>query len=164
MHYCQLAYDLSTEMQSPIFQARALYYLGEQNVEIFDDKALTYFEQAYEIGGNLGNKPLLGAIASGQAGCYMNMGNYDKARENFEKTLALAEETKGPYYNMALAIAYNNIGRMYNYQGKLDKAIEQFFKAKENYELAEDVAGLADLYLNISGSYFEPKDMEGGFE
>ncbi|MEM6316538.1 MAG: adenylate/guanylate cyclase domain-containing protein [Bacteroidota bacterium] len=164
MHYCQLAYDLAVEMESPIFQARALYYLGEQNVEVYDEKALTYFKKAEEIGGNLGNKPLLGAIASGRAGSYMNMGNYDEARTNFIKTLELAEEAGGPYYNMALAIAYNNIGRTYNYQGKFDKAIEQFFKAKENYEIAEDIEGLADLYLNISGSYFKSKNIDNGFE
>ncbi len=64
--------------------------------------------------------------------------------------------------NFNLAITYNNIGGVYDSQGKLEEALEMFMKClnimKEHY--GDNNFNLAGFYSNIGGVYYSQGKLE----
>jgi len=56
------------------------------------------------------------------------VGNYDKAIESFEKSLAIRLKVHGDQHS-STGESYNNLGLMWSYKGEFDKAIEYYEKS-----------------------------------
>lgn len=92
-------------------------------------KAVEIFEMIID------DKPLLTHLAKAYNGCgiaYAELGNYEKAIENFEDAINLSG-----YLVDSGAKAYRNLGQVYEATGDKEKA-------KENFEKAEVIE--VDLY------------------
>jgi len=61
---------------------------------------------------------------------YDKQGDYNKALENYFKSLEIKKKTIGEN-NPEIAITYSNIGSVYHYQGNYNKALEIYLKSLE---------------------------------
>ncbi|MCD4665126.1 MAG: tetratricopeptide repeat protein, partial [Bacteroidales bacterium] len=75
-----------------------------------------------------------------------NQGSYDKAMENYLKSLKISEELG---YKKGIAICYNNIGIVCENQGSYDKAMENYLMALKIDKELSNKKGMANCYSNI---------------
>jgi len=83
---------------------------------------------------------------------YSNKGIYDKAIDNFLKSLRISEEFNDKKF---IAVCYNNIGIAYYYQSLYDKSIEYYQKSLKIREELNDVSGIMSCYNNLGLIYSE---------
>lgn len=69
--------------------------------------------------------------------------------EQFQQALSLSEELND---KDGMAVAYNNIGVIYNDVGNTTKALEYYQKSVDINKELGDKLGLAESYINI-GTY-----------
>ena len=81
-----------------------------------------------------------------------NFGNYDKALEYYEKSLAIRLKTLDSEHP-SVATSYNNIGLVWKLKGEYDKALEYYEKslAIRLKTFGENHAAVATSYNNIGG-------------
>lgn len=137
----------------------------------FDD-ALAAFGQAEEIFANTGDAGdyELAGLYNNTALVYQDMGQLDKAAENFEKALTYLE--KVPDNDAEIATNLANVAMTYYASGKLDKAVESITKAISIFETIDggmnphyagalnskavmlfnsgDIAGAADMFAEAA--------------
>ncbi|KIM09585.1 MAG: hypothetical protein KU38_08500, partial [Sulfurovum sp. FS08-3] len=92
---------------------------------------------------------------------YDSIGEYDKALEFYQKSLAIREEVLG-IKHPDTATSYNNIGEVYKSKGEYDKALEFYQKA---LAIREEVLGIkhpdtATSYNNIAHLYYAMEKYE----
>ena len=88
---------------------------------------------------------------------YGEVGEPDKAIENFQKCLELSLEIKDKQSGFDTSVAYNNIGEIYRFKGELDKALEYYNKS---FMLCEEIGAKATMSIalhNIALVYCEKR-------
>ncbi|MCB2222370.1 MAG: tetratricopeptide repeat protein [Bacteroidetes bacterium] len=97
-----------------------------------------YFDSAIMIAGNGVDYVINKANQiEGTAIVQTRLGNFEEAEQNFRKSLALREEKND---KMGVAMCYDGLAELYQYQGKYTQALELFQKAleiKKNYKSAK---------------------------
>lgn len=86
---------------------------------------------------------------------------YDSALFCFEKSLALATETK---HLVHLSLSNNEVGLVYQQRGDLTKALRYYLEALKAAEEASDESLLATTYNNIGFIYKGEEDYERALE
>ncbi len=81
-------------------------------------------------------------------------GKYDVAARNFQESISILEKSR---HRGKLALAYNDLAKLYRKIRDLDKAILFYNKAHNLYRQLSDTAGLA-MILNESGVVYEYKN------
>jgi tetratricopeptide (TPR) repeat protein len=79
-------------------------------------------------------------------------GDFPKASEFYNKSLAIAEKINDP---PSVAIAYHNLGAMYKNKGEIDKALEYFNKSIDIGQMTGDKKNLAYSYHNIGAIHYQ---------
>ena len=115
---------------------------------------------------------------------YDDLGEIDKALKYYFKSLEIFEEffleemqkkwSKNldgrtflnieKIFKKGLAVAYSNIGLIYDDQGEIDKAIEYFFLSLKIKEEIKDKKGMAGSYNNIGVIYRNQGEIDKGLE
>lgn len=117
-----------------------------KKAQTFDD-AIKYYRMAYPLSIALDDPYLVGTNAGNLGEVFTGKGNYDSALYYFNISLKAFDGSEDAPYTM------NNIGAVYRFQKKYDKAIEiqqQAIKLAEKYDakydMAISLAGLAKSY------------------
>ncbi|HBX52705.1 MAG: hypothetical protein A2275_00140 [Bacteroidetes bacterium RIFOXYA12_FULL_35_11] len=137
-------------------------YEEQQNNYILADsleKAGTYSEAAemYEKAATLTadsaeqNLKLATRALSGAGGCYYQVGQFDKAIDNFQRGLKVNRKLNN---EMAIATSLNNVGMVYKAWGNFDKALEFYQQALEIDQKNNDKAGMSTDFNNIGSAYY----------
>ena len=92
---------------------------------------------------------------------YDNKGEYDKAIDYHEKSLAIQLKTLGAEHP-SVGTSYNNIGGAYSEKGEYDKALEYYEKdlAIQLKALGAGHSAVATSYGNIAKAYYDKGDKE----
>ncbi|MDE6265439.1 MAG: tetratricopeptide repeat protein, partial [Paramuribaculum sp.] len=93
------------------------------------------------------------------------LANYNEALNLFHQALFISKEKYGENHS-DVAKCYNNIGSVYNDQGKLDEALEYYNKALQIWLglFGENHPGIATSYNSIGGIYSEQGNLEKALE
>jgi tetratricopeptide (TPR) repeat protein len=142
----QLRKEYLTElMYRNEFSSKNALWLGLRAIEIFDKKeAIEYLEkidQCFQI--ILDDEILLEMIGIVED----RFGNYDKAIEYYEKSLAIGLKVHGDQH-LSIGQTYNNLGVAWRNKGEYDKAIEFYEKS-----LAILLKVHGDQHPSIGGTY-----------
>ncbi|HBX52895.1 MAG: hypothetical protein A2275_10170 [Bacteroidetes bacterium RIFOXYA12_FULL_35_11] len=135
------------------------------------DKALDYFQQALDLSIKANEKKGVLGSYNNIGNIYMNKGekclrqkdtlkaiaNQNKAIENFEKTIALLEETKD---KKNLASCYNNLGQIYISQKNSIKALFYLEKAYKIFEEVDAKEEISIVCANLSTISIDVKEFE----
>ncbi len=89
--------------------------------------------------------------------CYQSKGDWDKALEYYQKSLAIRIEVGD---RAGLGPTYNNIGGVYDSKGDWDKALEYYHKSLAIGIEVGDLVGSAYTLNNIATLYYQQKNME----
>ncbi|MCK5760365.1 MAG: tetratricopeptide repeat protein, partial [Candidatus Delongbacteria bacterium] len=121
------------------------------------DKALEYFNLALENTELIKDDHLKSWISSrlfGNIGIvYDYTGEFDKALENYQKQLKIADELN---FKFVTAIAIGNIGIVYHLKGELGKAREYY---ERKLKLSEELGKRNELAQSLNNIGFLYKDM-----
>ncbi|UOY08617.1 tetratricopeptide repeat protein [Muricauda sp. SCSIO 64092] len=102
------------------------------------DLAISQFERALELEGQLGNKLGLAIDNQNIGECLELKGNLEEALKRYQKSLALNEEIKNNYGRV---ICKNAIAQVYLKQGSPNKALELL------EQLAEPISKIKDKFI-----------------
>ena len=121
-------------------------------------EALTTFE-------GLGRGELLlsleGTLANDIGLLYQAKGEWERAIEYYERSLAFKEKVGDEY---GMAPTFHNLGLVYQYKGKLDKAIEYHERSLAIVEKIGDEHGMSRLFNSLGGVYQAKGEWERAIE
>jgi serine phosphatase RsbU (regulator of sigma subunit)/Tfp pilus assembly protein PilF len=123
--------------------------------------AKEYFEKAYIIQKNEGNKKGMASVLNNMGVMYSRQKEYDKALESYKSSLQLEQEIED--YHGA-AGSFNNIGTIYWHKGDLKQAINYFKMALKIYEDYNDKYSIAMSLSNIAVIYIDLKEYSNALE
>ena len=121
------------------------------------EKGKPYLDEALTIAQQYDNPLFLGQV-------HFKLGNYYNLTNNYKKAIEHYEEAKD--YNLesgmrkAEAVFYNNVGIVYEKQGKYSEALDCGLKALSEYEELRDSSEIARASLNVGLIYFRLEDYE----
>ncbi len=134
---------------SPIDSSRTpiLVNLWRAHINNDVDKAMTYADSLISLGQFLKIDAILGTGYQRKGIAYYYLNDFKSSTEYYKKTLALSikQNKIPPIAAMQLNIAIN-----YKVLGNIDSALIYNKKAKSNFELANDSAGVGATYKNLS--------------
>jgi signal transduction histidine kinase/Tfp pilus assembly protein PilF len=110
------------------------------------DKALEYYEHAYQIAAKKKFQSRLPALLGNIALVYLNKGNYPASLQKFYAALKAAELTGD---KLVIRSSLNNIGTIHFYQGKMDEAEVAYQKTLELSRGLSDTTGIILAYNNL---------------
>ncbi len=84
--------------------------------------------------------------------CYRFQGEYDRAFQYYEQSIALMEESGERQH---LSAVYGNMGDVYRLRSNFPKAIECLTKAQALAEEMHDVKRMADICIGIATIYYD---------
>ena len=88
-------------------------------------------------------------------GIYRRMGEMDRSREYFKKSLDFAEKNNDDHRKAA---AHGNIGTVYSAERDNTKALELYLDSLKFFEAHDDTKNTATSCSNIAGCYFDLND------
>ncbi|MEX0845276.1 MAG: tetratricopeptide repeat protein [Balneolaceae bacterium] len=121
------------------------------------DKAILSFETALKYTDRMPPQRrdrLNAGIKHNLAVIYQNLGQYNKAFENYLTAIEYAEAAND---TIMLTIAYNNLGLAYNNTEEYDKAIYYFEKSLEFAELKNSKLDIYRAVLNMANTFGNTK-------
>jgi CHAT domain-containing protein/tetratricopeptide (TPR) repeat protein len=118
------------------------------------DSALIYFDLAAKIYQKEPDLEQYIDCLTQKGSVFNNLGQYDKARQQLNKTLALSVKTLGPNH-LQTADTYDKLGWNYFYTGDYDEALQNYSVALDIfYEAKGDNEGeIAKMNINIGNVY-----------
>ncbi len=128
-------------------------YYEDQNIE----KGKQYLDEAYAIAQQYDSPIILGDIHL-KLGNYYNLTNqYTKAIEHYEKAKEVNLEWG---LEKSEAVYYNNVGIIFEKQGKYSEALDYGLKALHEYEKMQDSSEIARALLNVGLIHFRLEDYD----
>lgn len=122
----------------------------------FLDKALLYFQEAYNIqkdtDHNLGQAEILSNISQ----VFVAKGDYSAALDILETSLNTINEKTD---KTALDVTLNNIGLIYDHLGDTEKALSYYKNSLEACEKSNDMVGMGAILNNIASLYYDRGDI-----
>ena len=126
------------------------------------DSALFYMNEALQV--NLTHSDSLNtAYSYNSIGLVnINMGNYEMGIENLLTSIKWKEQLKNtfPIKTLQLASSYLNIGIGFHSLGQIDKALQYYLLAKENYLAEENIKGENMANIQIANAYSEDNQFD----
>ncbi len=124
-------------------------------------KAIQYFKEQLNISQEFENFEEVCGLLANLGDAYAVSGNIDRAKNYYEEQRVLAE-SKG--LHAYVGTSYNGIGFVYVKQGKIEKAIDCYFKALESYRELEDDDKQLELLVGIGLNYRKLEQWEKAIE
>jgi tetratricopeptide (TPR) repeat protein len=151
---CDLLLDLAEEQESdlnPDNQLWLRFYKGQvAHASALWDEALEIWEALKKEDLSEGLK---GTLANDLGSVYQAKGEWDKAIDYYQRSLAIHEKLGDEH---GMSIIFNNLGSVYQAKGEWDKAIDYYQRSLEIKEKAEDEHGIASTFNNL-GSVYQAK-------
>ncbi len=104
---------------------------------------------------------LKGTLANDLGLLYQAKGEWDRAIEYYERSLALKEKVGNEY---GMAPAFHDLGLVYQRKGNLDKAIEYYERSLAILEKGGDERGMAPIFNNLGNVYQAKGEWERAIE
>jgi signal transduction histidine kinase len=119
------------------------------------DKALEYYERAYQLADKKHYRDIIPALLGNIALVYLNKGNYPVSLQKFYATLKAAEATGN---KLVIRSSLNNIGIIHFYQGKMKEAEQAYLKTLQLSRELSDTTGVILAYNNLGEVSLEQND------
>tara|TARA_R110002049_G_scaffold72395_15_gene186729 strand:- start:4206 stop:5366 length:1161 start_codon:yes stop_codon:yes gene_type:complete len=166
LNYLDKAYELSLQQPLPdslkFLQGNIVFVKGLiQKDNLGCEYAMQYLLQAEEIfKNNLTSKAIntsLGIANNNIGDCYIELGEYEKAMENYNEAILFATKV-----NSVKIIAYSELGlsKIFSAKGEYLEAINILQKALSSLENINDIAMYTQIYKALSENYSEIEDTE----
>ena len=124
-------------------------------------KAIQYFQEQLNISQEFENFEEVCGLLANLGDAYAVSGNIDRAKNYYEEQRVLAE-SKG--LHAYVGTSYNGIGFVFVKQGKIEHAIDCYFKALESYREMEDDDKQLELLVGIGLNYRKLEQWEKAIE
>ena len=124
-------------------------------------KAIQYFQEQLNISREFENPEEVCDLLANLGDAYAVSGNIDLAKNYYEEQRVLAE-SKG--LHAYVGTSYNGIGFVLVKQGKIEHAIDCYFKALESYRELEDDDKQLELLVGIGLNYRKLEQWEKAIE
>ena len=124
-------------------------------------KAIQYFQEQLNISQEFENFEEVCDLLANLGDAYAVSGNIDQAKNYYEEQRVLAE-SKG--LHAYVGTSYNGIGFVFVKQGKIEHAIDCYFKALESYRELEDDDKQLELLVGIGLNYRKLEQWEKAIE
>ncbi len=124
-------------------------------------KAIQYFQEQLKISQEFENFEEICGLLANLGDAYAVSGNIDRAKKYYEEQRILAE-SKG--LHAYVGTSYNGIGFVFVKQGKIEQAIDCYFKALESYRELEDHDKQLELLVGIGLNYQKLEQWEKAVE
>ena len=124
-------------------------------------KAIQYFQEQLNISQEFENFEEVCGLLANLGDAYAVSGNIDLAKNYYEEQRVLAE-SKG--LHAYVGTSYNGIGFVFVKQGKIEHAIDCYFKALESYRELEDDNKQLELLVGIGLNYRKLEQWEKAIE
>ena len=124
-------------------------------------KAIQYFQEQLNISREFENPEEVCDLLANLGDAYAVSGNIDRAKNYYEEQRVLAE-SKG--LHAYVGTSYNGIGFVLVKQGKIEHAIDCYFKALESYRELEDDDKQLELLVGIGLNYRKLEQWEKAIE
>ena len=124
-------------------------------------KAIQYFQEQLNISQEFENFEEVCGLLANLGDAYAISGNIDRAKNYYEEQRVLAE-SKG--LHAYVGTSYNGIGFVFVKQGKIEHAIDCYFKALESYRELEDDDKQLELLVGIGLNYRKLEQWEKAIE
>ena len=124
-------------------------------------KAIQYFQEQLKISREFENFEEICDLLANLGDAYAVSGNIDLAKNYYEEQRVLAE-SKG--LHAYVGTSYNGIGFVLVKQGKIEHAIDCYFKALESYRELEDDDKQLELLVGIGLNYRKLEQWEKAIE
>ena len=124
-------------------------------------KAIQYFQEQLNISQEFENFEEVCGLLANLGDAYAVSGNIDRAKNYYEEQRVLAE-SKG--LHAYVGTSYNGIGFVLVKQGKIEHAIDCYFKALESYRELEDDDKQLELLVGIGLNYRKLEQWEKAIE
>ena len=124
-------------------------------------KAIQYFQEQLNISQEFENFEEVCGLLANLGDAYAVSGNIDRAKNYYEEQRVLAE-SKG--LHAYVGTSYNGIGFVFVKQGKIEHAIDCYFKALESYRELEDDDKQLELLVGIGLNYRKLEQWEKAIE
>ena len=109
-------------------------------------RALTYYEQAFELASRHENTAEAISALTGAANCYYNQRDYDRALEFYTRSLEVSEEIDD---KSGVATQLQNIGNVHRARGDYGSALQSYLKSLEAAAVAPTKASVATTLGSI---------------
>jgi tetratricopeptide (TPR) repeat protein len=113
-------------------------------------KAIQYFQEQLNISKEFESFEEVCGLLANLGDAYAVSGNLDRAKKYYEEQRVLAESNGLHDY---VGTSYNGIGFVFVKQGKIEKAIDCYFKALDSYRELEDDDKQLELLIGIGLNY-----------
>ena len=124
-------------------------------------KAIQYFQEQLNISQEFENFEEVCGLLANLGDAYAISGNIDRAKNYYEEQRVLAE-SKG--LHAYVGTSYNGIGFVFVKQGKIEHAIDCYFKALESYRELENDNKQLELLVGIGLNYRKLEQWEKAIE
>lgn len=121
------------------------------------EEALMYYNKCLLLSKNYKDELLYSQIISNIAYTQANIGEYEKAKINIDKSIRFFEKLKQKHW---LAFSLDTKGILYLKKENYTKALLYFEKAKINHDELEDKKGKADVLYGLAESHLGLKNFE----
>ena len=123
-------------------------------------KSNEYYQKAYQILEESGNKRGMAAVLNNIGKNYMEWENYPKALEYFLQSISLEETIED---GKPIEPGYNNVATILYYQGDFDRAMEYRRKAFKTAIASGDKISLVQVFSNLSSDYMRRDESDSAF-
>jgi tetratricopeptide (TPR) repeat protein len=124
-------------------------------------KSIQYFQEQLNISKELENFEEVCGLLANLGDAYAVSGNIDRAKHYYEEQRMLAE-SKG--LHAYIGASYNGIGFVFVKQGKIQQAIDCYFKALESYREFDNDEKQLELLVGIGLNYRKIEQWEKALE
>jgi signal transduction histidine kinase len=135
--------------------------IADTYVGSMPDSAMFYCDIALFTAKKLDYKKGIAICLNYRGSIYSYMGLYEKAIDNYLKSLKIYEEMKDTH---GMAMCYGNIGTSYSDQGSNNIALQYYSKAIKIFEELKDNRSLANIYNGIGNIYMRNDNFEKAIE
>ncbi len=150
------ARDLFKKYNMPSWEVSALTDLGNvYNLKGLNDAALSRFFDAIKVAERSKKPDLIAPIYANMGNTYLQIGNFDKADEFYNKGLKFYKE-RGD--TLAAALTLDNLGLVQSQKGNYVVALKYQLEAFKFIERTKEKNFIAESSLNIAISYIELRD------
>jgi tetratricopeptide (TPR) repeat protein len=159
---CDLLLDLAEEQEgdlSPDNQLWLRFYRGQvAHASALWGRALEMWEALEEEDLP---EDLEGTLANDLGLLYQDKGEWDKAIDYYQRSLAICEKVGDEH---GMASTFNNLGEVYRVKGEWEKAIEYYQRSLEIKEKVGDEHGMATTFNNLGAVYQDKGEWDKAIE
>ena len=144
-------------------KANALYHLGNLFLNKGDNKTATeYYNNVLKYLDPNDNSVNKESTFNKLGNIYLNLKNYDKAKEFFEKYVGILKDKPNERENYGIGL--NNLAFVYEIQGNTEKAIEFYKKSIDVSSVTSNPQLIARRFISLAILYFNLKNYSDAME